>query len=261
MIESGFSATATSTASAVGHWQFIKATANRYGLKTKWWIDERRDPIKSTKAAIKYLNYLHRRFKKWYLVAIAYNCGEGKLSRALKKAKTDNLKTLLDPNKKYIPKESRRYIKKILLMAHIANDTDLIVKNDATFLLNRSKSDYLRTIPVKGGISLKSLAKKCDIDYKKLKFYNAHIKRNYIPLSLKKCNIYIPYQKYIAFKQNPYPLIRHKRDTRHIKYRIKKGDTLGFLAKKFNTKVKQIKLANNMKTAFLRTGKSIVIPR
>ncbi len=260
MAESNFSPKASSRVRAGGLWQFMPRTARKMGLRINRHIDERFDPIKSTKAATAYLKFLYNRFKKWYLVAIAYNCGEGKLSRALKRAGTDDLKTLLDPDKKYIPKESRRYIKKILLMAHIANDTDLIVKNDATFLLNRSKTDYLQTISIKGGTTLKSVAKKCKISYKELRFYNAHIKRGYIPRSLKKCNIYIPYQQYIAFRQNPSPLVQYKRN-RHIKYRIKKGDTLGLLARKFNTKITKIKLANNMKTAFLRTGKSIVIPR
>lgn len=112
MIESGFSAHATSSAAAVGHWQFIKSTANRYGLKTKWWIDERRDPEKSTKAAANYLADLYRMFDSWYLAASAYNMGENGLKRLIKRYKSTNYWVL--SKKRRFPKETREYIPKLM---------------------------------------------------------------------------------------------------------------------------------------------------
>jgi len=266
MAESNFSPKARSRRRAGGLWQFMPKTAKKMGLKINRYVDERFDPVKSTKAAILYLQTLHKRFKKWYLVAIAYNCGEGKLAKAIKEAKTDDLSVLLDEEKKYIPKESRDYIRKILTMAHIAENTDIIVKNSADFLLNRGKSEYIRKITVKGGVDLKRLAKRCSLSYKELKFYNPHIKRRYLPRKIKKCDIYLPYQKYVAYKQSSYPIYAknstHKRKyKRHIRYKVKKGDTLFYIARKFKTPVRKIKLANNMKTSLLQIGKSIVIPR
>ena len=270
MAESNFSPKARSRRRAGGIWQFMPRTARKMGLKINKYIDERFDPVKSTKAAISYLQTLHQRFKKWYLVAIAYNCGEGKLAKAIKEAGTDDLSVLLDDERKYIPKESRDYIRKILTMAHIAENTDLIVKNSASFLLNRSKSDYLHKVTIKGGVNLKKLAKRCQLTYKEFKFYNPHIRKDLIPRKIKKCDIYLPYQKYIAYKQNGYLRYaqakrvkhkRYKRKKRHIRYRVKKGDTLFHIARKFKTPVKKIKLANNMRTSFLKIGKSIVIPR
>ncbi len=258
MVESNFSPNAKSRAKAAGLWQLMPITAKKMGLKINRYIDERFDPIKSTKAAIKYLNSLHKRFKKWYLVAIAYNCGEGTLAKALKKAKTDDLKVLLDPNKKYIPKESRNYIKKILLMSHIANNIDLIIKEEATFLLNRGNNSFLQSIEIRKGANLRKIAREYLIPYSELKYYNAHIKRGYIPKGIA-CNIYIPVQSldYIA----KYAKKSFRRYKKPIKYKIKKGDTLIKIARKFKTKVKLIKLANNLKTPFIKTGKSIVIPR
>ncbi|NPA73900.1 MAG: lytic transglycosylase domain-containing protein, partial [Epsilonproteobacteria bacterium] len=91
MAESNFSAEAKSKTRAVGLWQFMPRTAKLLGLKVNRYIDERRDPIKSTKVAIKYLKFLHKRFGKWYLAALAYNCGEGKLSKVIRKVGTDKL--------------------------------------------------------------------------------------------------------------------------------------------------------------------------
>src|SRR5262249_43899319 len=90
MIESGFSPHAISTAEAVGYWQFITPTANRYGLKTTWWLDERRDFNKSTGAAARYLGDLFRQFGSWYLTASAYNMGEGRMQRLVNRYNTKN---------------------------------------------------------------------------------------------------------------------------------------------------------------------------
>ncbi len=258
MVESNFSPKAKSKAKAAGLWQLMPSTAKTMGLKINRYVDERFDPVKSTKAAIKYLTFLHKRFKKWYLVAIAYNCGEGTLAKAIKKAKTDDLNVLLDPNKKYIPKESRNYIKKILLMSRLANNIDLIIRQEATFLLNRGQNDFLQSMEIRRGVNLRKLAKEYSISYSELRYYNAHIKRGYVPRGIL-CNVYIPMQSldYIA----KYAQKSFRKRHRKIRYKIRKGDTLIKIAKKFKTKVRLIKLANNLKTPFIRTGKSIVIPR
>ncbi len=96
MAESNFHTKAYSHKRAAGLWQFMPATAKLYHLKIDEYVDERRDLIKSTEAAAKYLSALHKRFGKWYLAAIAYNCGGGALSKAIKRAKTDKLSVLLN---------------------------------------------------------------------------------------------------------------------------------------------------------------------
>ncbi|MCB0369800.1 MAG: lytic transglycosylase domain-containing protein, partial [Bdellovibrionales bacterium] len=123
MIESGFSASAVSVADAVGPWQFIQGTAQRYGLKKKWWLDERRDFRKSTQAAIKYIKDLYGEFGSWYLVAASYNMGENGLRRQVEKYKTKNYWTLIQ--KKALPEETQNYVPKILAAMLIAKAPNL----------------------------------------------------------------------------------------------------------------------------------------
>ena len=112
MIESGFSSQAVSPASAVGYWQFIQPTANRYGLQTSWWLDERRDFTKSTAAAAHYLGRSLSNFQNWYLTAAAYNMGETRLRSLIEKYDTHSYWALsMQPD---FPQETREYIPKLL---------------------------------------------------------------------------------------------------------------------------------------------------
>ena len=119
LIESGFSPNAYSPARAAGYWQFIASTAKRYGLEINWWKDERRDPVKSTVAAANYLNDLYEMFGSWNLAMAAYNAGEGKILKALNKAKTDDYWSLLKTNQ--IKSETKDYVPKFIAASLIAN--------------------------------------------------------------------------------------------------------------------------------------------
>ena len=122
MIESGFTTDIVSPKKAVGLWQFMPITAKHYKLQVCNGFDERCDPDSSTKAAMAYLTKLHKQFGKWYLAVMAYNCGEGRLAKVIKQAGSDDLSTLLNPYEKYLPAETRAYIKKILLIAMIGEN-------------------------------------------------------------------------------------------------------------------------------------------
>lgn len=114
MIESGFSAHAVSSAQAVGYWQFISTTGKRYGLKNDWWIDERKDYFRSTQAASEYLSDLYKIFNSWYLTASAYNMGENRLQRLIKKYNTRNFWKL--SRKNHFPKkQDTTYLNSLLL--------------------------------------------------------------------------------------------------------------------------------------------------
>jgi len=97
-------------------------------------------------ALTRHLSYLHKRFGKWYLAAIAYNCGGGKLNRAIKKAHTDKLSVLLDTKKRYIPKESRFYIRKIIALAFLGSDEQFLLHSEYEHLLNRANAYSIATV-------------------------------------------------------------------------------------------------------------------
>ncbi|HYY53361.1 MAG TPA: lytic transglycosylase domain-containing protein, partial [Myxococcales bacterium] len=120
MIESGFSAYAYSFAKAAGPWQFVVGTSRRYGLLTDFWVDERRDPYKSTIAASKYLKELKARFRgDWYLAWAGYNAGEGKISRAIRKEKTTDFWRMMGRGRT-LRAETKHYVPKLIAAALIA---------------------------------------------------------------------------------------------------------------------------------------------
>ena len=120
LIESGFSPYAYSVANAAGPWQFIASTAKRYGLEINWWKDERRDPVKSTFAAADYLKDLYGMFGSWNLAMAAYNAGEGRIQKAMKRSNADNYWELLGT--KHIRPETKDYVPKFIAASLIANN-------------------------------------------------------------------------------------------------------------------------------------------
>ena len=186
MIESGFSPNAVSTADAVGPWQFIQPTAERYGLKINWWLDERRDLKKSTQAAIRYIRDLHSEFHSWYLVAASYNMGENGLRRKIKKENTNDFWILSRRNA--LPQETIDYVPKILAAMMIAKAPNLYGFRDLTI---KSKLEFdFATVP--GGTNMDRLADHLGVTKKYLRDLNAELVLGYIPRSVDKHTIRIP---------------------------------------------------------------------
>jgi len=134
MLESGLRMNAVSRSKAVGPWQFMSITAKTYGLKMDRWIDERRDPVKSTQAAAAYLRDLYRHFGSWRLALASYNAGEGRISRALFHSQDNDLPDLYEST--ILHRETRNYVPRLLAAILIARDPDrygFIVKNGNTF--------------------------------------------------------------------------------------------------------------------------------
>jgi len=257
MAESNFVPNAYSKARAVGIWQFMPYTARKFGLKIDLYVDERRDPIKSTEAAIKYLKYLHKKFGKWYLAAIAYNCGEGRVAKAIRRAKSDDLSVLLNKRKKYIPRESRIYIRKIMMMQYISNSTDFIVGHDASYLMNRGTSHTFTKVYVKGGTTLSAVADSIGMSYKELKSYNLHLRYGFTPPKKGRYHIYIPYGKESLFARNYDP---KKDNGRFYVHKIKRGDSLYSIGKRYGVSYKLIKDFNRLKSNILRVNRTLIIP-
>ena len=257
MAESNFHTKAYSNKRASGLWQFMPKTAKLYNLKIDEYVDERRDLIKSTEAAAKYLSSLHKRFGKWYLAAIAYNCGGGCLNRAIKKAGTDDIEVLLDPKKKYIPRESRNYIRKIVALALIGSDEQYLLHSEYEYLLNRANAYSVSTVKISSGESLERISKIIHIPLKELKKLNRHLKYDFVPPYAKAYDIYIPYIKLSEFKQ------KYTKEPIGKIYKIhyvKRGDNLSYIGKKYGVSYKIIKDFNHLKSNRLHLRQKLIIP-
>ena len=186
MIESGFSAHATSHMEAVGYWQFITPTANTYGLETNWWLDERRDFLKSTQAAAKYLSDLFRMFNNWYLAACAYNMGENRLKKLIERHGTKDFWTL--SKMEGFPQETREYVPKLLATVLISKSPKLYGFSD----LNLKAPYRYEYFQIPGGTDLHDLADFLKVEPKDLLTLNPELLKGFVPSSVKSHRIRIP---------------------------------------------------------------------
>lgn len=166
MIESGFNNQARSRARAVGPWQFISATGRRYGLAVNWWIDERRDIRKSTVAAIQYLRDLYQLFGSWELAAAAYNAGEAKVARAIRRFGTRDFWSL--SRQQFLKKETRDYVPKMMAAAIVAKNRELFgFASEKEMTEAALASAQERSEKPYDSDRLVSILKEYDADYKK----------------------------------------------------------------------------------------------
>lgn len=257
MTESSFDPFSSSSAKASGIWQFIPETARRYGLVENAYVDERRDPVKSTEAAIAYLQRLHDLFGKWYLAALAYNCGEGAVTKAIAKAGTDDINVLLDESQKYLPKESRLFIRKILMMSFISGSTDIMLDNGSEYLLNRANNATFVSVSVPNGTHLKDVSESIGISLRELKSYNPHLKHAFTSPLGAKSYLYIPQDRQVVFTQN---FDQTKQPQKYAVYTAQKGDSLQSIAKKYGMNPQSLMDLNNLKSASLKPKTEIVVP-
>jgi membrane-bound lytic murein transglycosylase D len=178
MIESGLSPKATSKVEAVGVWQFMSPTAAQYGLRVDEWVDERRDPVKATDAALDYIAFLHERYGSWYLAAAAYNAGPSRVDRALKRHKTarrgdeDVYWEIIDQ----LPKETREYVPKILAATALGRQAERYgfhVKPAAPYEYDR--------VWVPGGTGLLRVARALGVESAVLRDLNPHLRQGVTP--------------------------------------------------------------------------------
>lgn len=181
MIESGLSANAVSHVSAVGLWQFMSPTALQYGLRVDEYVDERRDPVRATDAALDYLAYLHDRFGgSWYLAAAAFNAGPGRLERVLVRH-ADGLPETQDESLywevvDHLPRETREYVPKMVAVSMLANHADELGFDSSGFAPYRFDNVF-----VPGGTTLTSVADALDVDAWTLRELNPHLMRGVTP--------------------------------------------------------------------------------
>lgn len=199
-IESGYSAMAYSPVGAGGMWQFMPYTGRRFGLTVDWWVDERRDPYKSTVAAAKYLTKLYQMFGDWNLALAAYNAGEGKISRVMAASgQCDFFDIAKDP--KLLKQETRHYVPKFLAVLKIFQNLDSLGFKK----INWQAGPNLKEVPVPGGTDLLALSRACEMSWEQFRDYNPGFRRQVSPPDAT-VNVYVPVAKepvVLAFLQNP----------------------------------------------------------
>lgn len=217
MVESAFNPKATSRTGAGGLWQFTVNTGSKeFHLKINENLDERYDPIRATHSAIKYFYKMNNNLNAWYLTVMAYNCGNGCVNKTLRKAGTRDLGTLISSNNNYIKAETKKYIKKVLLMAMIGEN--YLFKNDDNLgvMMEQINRDSITPVKVRSGETLERLASILNMDPFYLKKINAHLKNGRVPFG-HGYEINIPTSKVNIFYKCYTQMIR-QRDLNHQLY-------------------------------------------
>ncbi|MBT7669577.1 MAG: lytic transglycosylase domain-containing protein, partial [Bdellovibrionales bacterium] len=186
MAESGFQTHAKSWAKAVGPWQFMPYTGKRFGLKIDWYIDQRRDPIRSTIAAANYLTKLYGDFEAWELAAAAYNAGEGKIRRAIRRYRTESFWKLRKG--RYLRSETKNYVPKIMALAIIGKNLAAFGMENLEF---RQPLDF-EEISVGPNVDLVNLAQALKVSFKELQRLNPEILRWFTPPNVEEYILRVP---------------------------------------------------------------------
>ncbi|MFV9645587.1 MAG: transglycosylase SLT domain-containing protein, partial [Desulfobacterales bacterium] len=256
LIESGFKVRALSKARALGLWQFIPSTGYKFGLKRDIFIDERMDPFKSTKAAIAYLNELHNIFGDWATVLAAYNCGEGRVLRVIRSQNVNYLDDFWDLYER-LPRETARYVPRFLAVLHILKDMEKYGL-DSTDL--DQPLEY-ETIIVPKQVRVKDIAKKIGSSEKTLKQLNPELRYKILPgneYPLKvprgKGDVLLACLDNIPVSYLPKPA--------YVKHRVRTGETLSTIARKYRTSMSKIARANKIyKRNYIVAGTILKIPQ
>lgn len=254
IVESSYNPFAVSPSKAVGIWQFVPRTGRSFGLAQNHWYDGRRDPLASTKAAIAYFKYLHNMFDGDWLVAIAaYNAGEGTVARAIKKNK--RMGKPIDYWSLPLPKETQAYVPQLLALAKIVADP---AKYELQ-LTEISNLPFFALVNVKTPVDLNKVAKIAEIDPAILRNLNAGYNR-WITTPTGPHQLLVPIDSAEQFslilekmpQETPIKILAD--------YKIKSGDTLGAIAKRYGTDVSSIQKMNGLKNTRLKLGQILTIP-
>jgi peptidoglycan lytic transglycosylase D len=265
LVESGFNPKAYSRARAAGPWQFMKATGKLYGLRVDEYVDERRDPIKSTVAAARYLRDLYDLFGTWPLAMAAYNAGERKIQRALRKAKAETFWEIAQT--KFIRRETREYVPRFMAAA-------IIAKNPNQYGFEETPADVhqFEEIVVSRPLPLRAIAAATDIPYAELHRLNPELRRDVTPPDDPAYHLKIPVGSRSSVEQalatiKPWTPslvrthVRKHHGARSGSYRVRMGDNLGKIAKRFRVTVDELKTRNKLAGRSIKVGDLLIVGR
>jgi len=254
LIESGYNPHALSRAKAGGIWQFINKTAKRFGLKVDKWVDERRDPEKATYAAAEYLKTLYEMFNCWDLATASYNAGEGKVSRAMKKAKSQDFWEI--SQHRYLKRETKRYVPMFLAAVTIAREPHKYGFSNISY----HPPLLYEKVLVPPATNLAWIAKAADTDLAEILALNPALKRGITPPDSSQFEIKLPPGKKAVFEKT---LLSPGKSAalKGQKHRVKPGETLASIAKRYRVTLKDLCEVNSVSPqAKIKPGITLLLP-
>ncbi|MBT3738211.1 MAG: LysM peptidoglycan-binding domain-containing protein [Candidatus Marinimicrobia bacterium] len=252
MIESGLNPKAYSKAAANGMWQFVYATGKRYGLERTWYIDERRDPEKATRAACAYLTDLYGEFDNWYLALAAYNVGEGRIRRATRLHQTLDFWQLHS-----LPRETRNYMPYFLAATILAKDPE---KYGFYKKEKKEKALSYDVVSIEKSADLTVLARSAETSFKTLQALNPELRQSATPKD--SYELKIPEGSKTTFLKNYNALPENERFApQSITHKVRNGESLWTIAKKYRVSQHDIAAVNKIRNrSMIRIGQKLTIP-
>ncbi|MCP4567693.1 MAG: LysM peptidoglycan-binding domain-containing protein [FCB group bacterium] len=249
IIESGFNCRAYSWARASGPWQFIASTGRMYGLNRNWWYDERRDFVKSTHSAARFLKHLHEKFDSWELALAAYNGGPGRVGRTIKKQKTRNFWDMK------LRKQTMDYVP--FYMA-----ATIIAKNPELYGFNVHYDDPVTfdVITLDRCLDLKTVAKATGAQVQQIRDLNPELLRDVTPPKKRDYKLRIPAGTRDIFLA-ALPDLKSPKETSWVRHKIRTGESVSSIASKYGVSQYAIFEANNIsRRSRIYAGKSLIVP-
>lgn len=254
IVESGFKSNALSRASARGIWQFMPATGKEHGLKQDWFIDERSDPEKSTRAAAQYLKTLNKMFDgDWNLAMASYNAGPGRLQRAVKSSKLNDY-WKLTATSRYLPKETRNYVP--MIMAAV-----IIAKNPTQYGFEPGVAPPLAydRVTVPDALDLRTVAEWTESTIDEIRELNPELRRTITPVGNHELKVPVgtaPIVQARLAEASPATFAQFERHT------VKSGETLATIARRYKVTTVDLASANGLATrAPVKARQTLLIPR
>lgn len=278
IIESALNPGANSSASAVGLWQFMYSTGRMYKLEISTFVDERRDPIKATDAAVRYLRDLYNIYQDWHLVIAAYNCGPGNVNKAIKRSgdKKDYWKIYYR-----LPKETRGYVPAFIAANYVMN----YYQNHNIYPKSPDFPIITDTLMVNDYLQFNQISEVIGISVDQIRTLNPQYRRDIIPASKDKpYSLVLPVDQISAYLENETTIHDHRREEffpnnqivnpqnkyatvspsdikgrDKIIYTVKKGDNVGLIASWYRVRTSDLSYWNNIRKNFIKIGQKLTI--
>jgi membrane-bound lytic murein transglycosylase D len=265
LVESGFKISALSSARALGLWQFIPSTGYKYGLERDQWVDERMDPEKSTRAAISYLRDLHGMFGDWLTVLAAYNCGENRVLRVISRQHINYLDRFWDLYHQ-LPYETARYVPRFLATLHIVRDPKKYGMDLGGLTTKQGSGPGYEVVKTNKSMRLQDIAQGMNISEETLGQLNPELRYKITPendYALKvptdMAGKYASVADTIPHWEKPLPA--PKSSPVAIGHRVKRGESIGSIAKKYRTSPQSIRTINHLSSkSSVKAGQYLSIP-